>query len=263
MAVLRKNKVDNYTVIDNSVFRNKELSLKAKGLLCQMLSLPDGWKYSLNGLTALSDDGITVIRSALNELENQGYFKRHRLYENGKLAGVEYIISETPMSENLILENLKQENLILEKQPLLNTNNIKDNNKSNTKVKESMEKKADICKDIINEYNVICHRLIKAERLTESRKKHIKARVNEMSREEITVAFHKANESDFLCGLNDRGWKADFDWLMKNSDNISKVLEGKYDNQKKYSKTDQELIQAYRNIQERSYDDNDKFGFSI
>lgn len=131
MPVLRKNKKENYTVIDNHVFMNKNLSFKAKGLLCQMLSLPDNWNYSLEGLVALANDGISSVRSALKELENQMYFKRRRLYEDGKLAGVEYIVSETPMCENLILENLKQENLILEKKAQLNTNKNKVKKESN------------------------------------------------------------------------------------------------------------------------------------
>ena len=133
MPVLRKNKTHNYTVIDNHVFRNNDLSLKAKGLLCQMLSLPDDWDYSLEGLVALSSDGISSVRSALKELENQMYFKRRRLYRNGKLSGVEYIISEEPMCENLILENLKQENLIIEKEAQLNNNNNKIKKESNKK----------------------------------------------------------------------------------------------------------------------------------
>lgn len=145
MAVLRKNKKSNYTVIDNGVFKNKELSLKAKGLLCLMLSLPDSWEYSLEGLVSLSTDGISSVRSALKELENQRYFKRRRLYENGKLSGVEYIVSEMPVCENLILENLKQENLILEKQAQLNTNSIKD-----------VSNKVSIYTPIIEHLNEVC-----------------------------------------------------------------------------------------------------------
>lgn len=96
-----------------------------------MLSLPDNWEFSLKGLVTLSPDGISSVRSALKELENHNYFKRRRLHENGKLAGVEYIVAETPMCENLILENLKQENLKLEKPPQLNTNNNKVSKESN------------------------------------------------------------------------------------------------------------------------------------
>lgn len=145
MAVLRKNKTSNYTVIDNNIFKNKTLSLKAKGILCLMLSLPDDWDYSLAGLTSLSSDGVSSVRSALKELEDQMYFKRHKLYENGKLAGVEYIVSETPMSENLILENLKQENLILEKESQLNTNLI-----------NNVNDKVNIYNKVIDELNAVC-----------------------------------------------------------------------------------------------------------
>lgn len=120
MAILRKNKSSNYTVIDNNIFTNTELSIKAKGLLCQMLSLPDDWEYSVKGLATLSNDGVTSITSALNELEEQGYFRRERVYVNGKFSRMEYIISEIPMTENLKSENLKSENLKSE-----NPHNIK------------------------------------------------------------------------------------------------------------------------------------------
>lgn len=150
VPVLRKNKKANYTVINNHVFRNTGLSLKAKGLLCQMLSLPDNWEYSLEGLVTLASDGISSVRSALKELENQMYFKRHRLYKNGKVSGVEYIISETPMCENLLLENLKEENLILGNQAQLNTNsnqiNKKSNNKKINKMPPSIDDVEEYCK---------------------------------------------------------------------------------------------------------------------
>lgn len=123
-----------------------------------------------------------------------------------------------------------------------NINNITSNNLTIS------QHKVDVYKDIVNEFNYICARMSKVERITESRKKHIKARLASNSREEITIAFHKANESDFLCGVNDRGWKADFDWLMKNDSNITKVLEGKYDNKTRLTKTDQAFVDAYNSI---------------
>ena len=70
MTVLKKNKKSNYTVVDNGIFQNKDLSLKAKGLLCLMLSLPDNWDYTLAGLAQLSSDGVDATRNALNELEH-------------------------------------------------------------------------------------------------------------------------------------------------------------------------------------------------
>ena len=67
MAILRVNKENNFTVISNAVFMNYDLSYKAKGLLCQMLSLPDGWSFSIEGLTRLASDGKSSVMSALNE----------------------------------------------------------------------------------------------------------------------------------------------------------------------------------------------------
>ena len=139
MAVLRKQKKGNFTVIDNAIFKDYSLSFKSKGLLCQMLSLPDGWEWSVEGLTKLSSDGISAVRSALDELEQAGYFRRQQIRKDNKIAGIEYIISETKMcenliSENLILGNLISENLISENQPQLNT---KESNTNSLNTKES------------------------------------------------------------------------------------------------------------------------------
>lgn len=128
MAILRKNKKDKYTVIDNAVFFDYRLSFKAKGLLCQMLSLPDGWSFSVEGLSQFSCDGITVVRNALTELENRNYLKRTQLRDGeGKMAGVEYVVSETPMLDEPISENPISDNITLLNTKELNTN------KSNTK----------------------------------------------------------------------------------------------------------------------------------
>tara|TARA_R100000231_G_scaffold88806_1_gene67238 strand:- start:355 stop:1011 length:657 start_codon:yes stop_codon:yes gene_type:complete len=128
--VVRKN--ENYTVISNIFLRDIELSLKAKGLLAYLLSLPNDWSVYATELANRHKDGITSIYSALNELEQANYLIRERLREKGKLKGVEYIVSETPILEKPNLENLKQENLNLENQTLLNTNNNKILIKENT-----------------------------------------------------------------------------------------------------------------------------------
>lgn len=82
MAVFRVNKSDNYTVMSNYHFKDKRLSLKAKGLLSEMLSLPDTWDYSLNGLIAINKENETAIKSALNELKDAGYVIITRLNPN-------------------------------------------------------------------------------------------------------------------------------------------------------------------------------------
>ena len=136
MAVLRKRKRNNYTVIDNGIFKNRLLSLKAKGLLCLMLSLPDDWEYSVEGLATLSDDGRVAVSNALKELENMRYFKRVKVYKHGRISGIEYIISEEPMDDSLDAENLLSETMTAEECEQLNTNNNKELKKSITYISQ-------------------------------------------------------------------------------------------------------------------------------
>ena len=84
--------------------------------------------------------------------------------------------------------------------------------------------------EIVDMYNDTCVSLRKVKTLSESRKASIKARLNKYSPEKIQEAFTKAEASDFLTGSNKRNWRADFDWIMKDS-NIAKVLDGNYDNE--------------------------------
>ena len=78
MAVFRLERTRDYTVMSNHHLRDKRLSLKAKGLLSQMLSLPDDWDYTLSGLAYINRESKDAIRSAVNELERAGYVQRHR-----------------------------------------------------------------------------------------------------------------------------------------------------------------------------------------
>ena len=111
MSVFRINKTQNYTVMSNHHFKEKKMSLKAKGLLSLMLSLPDDWDYSISGLATLSKDGKDSIMSALAELEKFGYLTRTRLTnEKGQFAGIEYNIFEIPQPQNPISEKSNSEN---------------------------------------------------------------------------------------------------------------------------------------------------------
>lgn len=126
MSVLRKEKKGNFTVIDNAIFKDYDLSLKATGLLCKMLSLPDNWEYSVKGLSKITSDGISSITSGLKELTDAGYFRREQRYKDGKFAGYDYIISETKKCDFPFSENPITENTLTENHAQLNTN------KSNT-----------------------------------------------------------------------------------------------------------------------------------
>ena len=114
MAVFRVEKNKGYTVMSNHHLRNRELSLKAKGLLSQMLSLPEDWDYTLAGLSLINRESVDAIRTAVWELEKAGYITRRQgRDEKGKMTAIEYTIyeqpqppgSDTPELDCPILEN--------------------------------------------------------------------------------------------------------------------------------------------------------------
>jgi len=97
MAVFRIERTRDYTVMSNHHLRNHELSLKAKGLLSMMLSLPDDWNYTTRGLAKICKEGVDAIGNALRELETAGYIVRHQLRDRqGRISDTEYVIYEQP-----------------------------------------------------------------------------------------------------------------------------------------------------------------------
>lgn len=150
MAVMRVHKTKDYTVMSNTHFREREMSLKAKGLLSLMFSLPDTWDYSVAGLVAICKENETAINSTLKELKKFGYLSVTKLMPNQTKSGrIEYVydIFETPIEkENLPEEKQEEEkqgveNLGVEEPVQLNTNKS-NTNKSNTNreiIKEIVE----------------------------------------------------------------------------------------------------------------------------
>lgn len=135
--VCRIEKTKNYTVMSNHHLTNGRLSLKAKGLLSLMLSLPEEWDYTIKGLATICKEGVDSIGTAIKELEEENYITRHRIRdERGRLLGTEYIIHEVP-AEAETLENMdflpKRENPVLDK----NTNNEDDCVNENTPKREN------------------------------------------------------------------------------------------------------------------------------
>ena len=101
MAVFRIEKTKDYTVMSNYHLRDRSLSLKAKGLLSLMLSLPEDWDYTMKGLARICKDGIDSISGGIRELEAHGYLVRARVRnENGQLGSIEYTILEQPAHLN-------------------------------------------------------------------------------------------------------------------------------------------------------------------
>lgn len=167
MAVFRINKTANYTVISNSHFKEREMSLKAKGLLSLMLSLPDTWDYSVNGLAVLSKDGKDSVMNALAELEQFGYLKRTKVVDKaGRFAGYDYDIFEKPQPEKPYPENPDTDKPNTENPPQLNT-----------KESSTNESITDSIRDIVEYLNLKLGTAYKAS--SQATQKHIKARLSE------------------------------------------------------------------------------------
>ncbi|MCI8525631.1 MAG: helix-turn-helix domain-containing protein [Oscillospiraceae bacterium] len=132
MAIFRVERTHNYTIMSNRHLRDKRLSLKAKGLLSQMLSLPEDWDYTLTGLAKINAEGKDAIRAAIVELENAGYIQRRQTTDkNGKFAANEYIIRESP-TEAPPSASPPSENPATEKTTQLNIDYNKKTKKQNT-----------------------------------------------------------------------------------------------------------------------------------
>lgn len=128
MGKIKLNKKDNYTIISNSVLKNKNLSLKAKGLYAYMWSLPDDWDYSVAGLVAVLKEGKQAINEALKELEREGYLVRTILRKGGKFSDMDYILNEFPQflpftdfpqAEKPLTENPPQQNKDITKEKII------------------------------------------------------------------------------------------------------------------------------------------------
>jgi hypothetical protein len=176
MSVFRINKTANYTVMSNHHFKEKKMSLKAKGLLSLMLSLPDDWDYSISGLATLSKDGKDSIMSALGELEKFGYLSRKRITnDKGQFAGVEYNIFEVPQPKNPIMENANEEN----------------ENKEKPNTENSAQLNTNLTKDLYNElFNLLSTKQKDAELIALYReyiqmREEIKAPLTEMGLEKL------------------------------------------------------------------------------
>ena len=133
MAVFRVERTRDYTVMSNYHLKDKRLTLKSKGLLSQMLSLPDDWDYTLSGLSVINRESKDAIRSALNELEAAGYIRRRQTTDaSGKFSSNEYIIYERPEEPEPSLENPTTEKPMTEKPSSGNPTQL-NTKKSNTK----------------------------------------------------------------------------------------------------------------------------------
>ncbi len=132
MKLIRVKKDNNFTTINNEFIFNKNLSLKAKGLLCHILALPNDWTLYVEEVVNWHKDGKAAIYSAFKELTANGYMKREQIRQNGKFKGYDYIVFEKPNLDYPNTEKPNTEKPNTENRTLLNTNNTKDLIKLNT-----------------------------------------------------------------------------------------------------------------------------------
>ena len=126
MKRIRVEKSKNFTTINNEFIFNKNLSLKAKGLLCHLLALPNDWKLYVEEVEKWSTDGKSAIYSAFKELTSNGYMKREQIRDKGKIVSWDYIVYEKPHTDFQEIEKLDVENqTLLNTNIKLNTNNTK------------------------------------------------------------------------------------------------------------------------------------------
>ena len=212
MPVIRVNKTKDYTVMANYHFRDKNLSLKAKGLLSIMLSLPDGWSYSVEGLVKLSADGRESIMATLKELEKFKYLKRSQSRDrSGKLGEAIYDIFEQPWSVFPTTEKPTTGKPSSEKTTLLNTNRLNTNNK---KVSKAQSKP-------VENFDSIIQRSTESTELREALvefvkfRKLIKKPMTNKALELIIAKLNKLGQSDrervaILNQSIERGWAGVF-----------------------------------------------------
>ncbi|MCE0693383.1 helix-turn-helix domain-containing protein, partial [Clostridioides difficile] len=163
MAVFRVEKNKGYTVMSNHHLRNKELSLKAKGLLSQMLSLPEDWDYTLAGLSLINRESIDAIRTAVWELEKAGYITRRQgRDEKGKMTAIEYTIYEQPQPPALdcpVLENPTADKPILENPTPDNPTSENPTQLNKELLKTNLPKKEKLNTDVSSTHSIPFHSL--------------------------------------------------------------------------------------------------------
>ncbi len=138
MAIIRKKQKERFSIVDNKVIEDKRLSFKARGLLIYMLSKPDDWKFYTEELAKRSDkDGISAIKSALNEIESTGYLTRKQEHKkNGQFASQDWILTDistiSPQVEKPLADKPLAGKALADNQPLPNTDFKPNTDLSNT-----------------------------------------------------------------------------------------------------------------------------------
>ena len=208
MKRIRVEKDKNFTTINNEFIFNKNLSLKAKGLLCHLLALPNDWKLYVEEVEKWSTDGKSAIYSAFKELTSNGYMIREQKREKGKIVSWDYIVYEKPLTDFQEIENLHIEN-----QPLLNTN-IKLNT-NNTKTE----------RDYPFELNLDAWELWKAFRKEQFRTTYKPLGESAAISKLLRISNNnKENQAQIIQQSIENGWKGLFELKTEKQTKVQKIL---------------------------------------
>ena len=246
---------DSNAITDTKILNMRaDYGLEGYGLfwaIIEMMRNEETYKLSLNkntyrAIKTLTNSTIDIekfISDCINDYElfksddekfySNSLLERMREYErkkqikreNGKLGGRPKKQNQNKTEQKPI--GFESETLGLENKTEQNQNKVKESKVKENKIKENKEKK----NKIIELYNSICSNLPRIQKITDKRNKSLDKFIKEFTDEEIEEIFVIANNSDFLIGENDRGWKADFDFIMR-PDKATAILEGKYNNSK-------------------------------
>lgn len=198
MKKILVKKSSNFTTINNEFIFNKEMSLKAKGLLCHLLALPESWDLYVEEVEKWHKDGKKAIYSAFKELSELGYVERTTQREKGKIVKWDYVVYEKPLSQKVEVEKLQVEN-----EPLLNTDN---------KLNTDIIKKEEFDFEELEELNVEVWKKWRAYRKETFRLTYKpigeKAAIGKLMR--LSQGCHEVQEQIIQQSI-ENGWKGIFD----------------------------------------------------
>ena len=208
MKRIRVEKSKNFTTINNEFIFNKNLSLKAKGLLCHLLALPNDWRLYVEEVEKWSTDGKSAIYSAFKELTSNGYMKREQIRDKGKIVSWDYIVFEKPHTDFQEIEKLDVEN-----QPLLNTNIKLNTNKTKTE------------RDYPFELNLEAWNLWKEFRKEQFRTTYKPLGESAAISKLLRISNNnKENQAQIIQQSIENGWKGLFELKTEKQTKVQKIL---------------------------------------
>ncbi len=212
MKKILVKKSENFTTINNEFIFNKEMSLKAKGLLCHLLALPKDWDLYVEEVEKWHKDGKKAIYSAFKELTLLGYMERSQIRENGKIKKWEYIIHEKPLSQKVDVEKVE-----IQKAPLLNTD---------IKLNTDITKKEEFDFQDLEELNVEVWKKWKEYRKEQFRTSYKpigeKAAIGKLMR--LSQGCHEVQEQIINQSI-ENGWKGIFDLKQEKQSKTKSALD--------------------------------------